>query len=126
MIRFLDTEGVREIHALQIRRFGGAKGIRDEGLLESAVAQVQASSGGEYLHKDVYEMAAAYLFHLVQSHPCVDGNKRVGLHAALLFLRANGNRKHPRPKDLYELTMSVASGKMTRAKLIAEIRRLFG
>ncbi|MBI3855807.1 MAG: Fic family protein, partial [Planctomycetes bacterium] len=73
---FLSTESVQRIHEDQIQRYGGSLGIRDMGLLESAVAMPQAGSGGQYFHTDLYEMAAAYLFHLVKNHPFVDGNKR--------------------------------------------------
>jgi death-on-curing protein len=77
-VRFLGVEEVIGIHARQLSEFGGGEGIRDQGLLASAIAQPEASFAGEYLHQDLYEMAAAYLFHLVQNHPFVDGNKRVG------------------------------------------------
>lgn len=70
-------------------RYGGSPGVRDEGLLESAVAQAAATFGGEYLHNDIFQMAAAYLFHIVQNHPFVDGNKRTGATAAVVFLRMN-------------------------------------
>ena len=89
MFEFLTLDDIMESHREQIRVYGGTEGIRDLGLLESALAQPMAKYGGEYLHKDVCAMAAAYLFHLVQNHPFIDGNKRVGLEAALLFLEIN-------------------------------------
>src|SRR4051794_37935673 len=87
---FLSLSEVLEIHANQIELYGGSLGIRDIGLLEAAVGQAQASFGEEFLHKDIYEMAAAYLYHLVQNHPFIDGNKRVGLASAVVFLEING------------------------------------
>lgn len=78
---YLTTEDVLEIHADQIERYGGSGGIRDRGLLEAAVAMPQASFDGQLLHGDLFEMAAAYLYHLVQNHPFVDGNKRAGTAA---------------------------------------------
>ena len=75
---FLTLEEVLEIHDDQINRYGGASGIRDFGLLESALAQPQTIFGGSLLHTDLFEMAAAYFFHIIQNHPFMDGNKRVG------------------------------------------------
>jgi death-on-curing protein len=110
IIEFLDVGDVLEMHALQAELFGGATGVRDEGLLASAVAQPQATAFGEFLHPDLVAMAAAYLFHIIRNHPFVDGNKRAGLLAALVFLDVNGvsiERDDPR---LYDLTMGVAEG----------------
>ena len=86
---FLSLAEIVEIHNNQITLYGGDTGIRDIRLLESAVAQPEASFGGEWLHADVYEMAAAYAFHLCMNHPFFDGNKRVALASALVFLEIN-------------------------------------
>ena len=80
---FLTLDEVIAIHQDQIQRYGGSGGLRDMGLLQSALAMPRAGFGGEYVHSDLYEMAAAYLFHLATNHPFVDGNKRV---AADVFL----------------------------------------
>ncbi len=87
---FLQVEDVLLFHRDQIDLYGGEHGVRDMGLLESAVAQPNAGFGGQYLHEDLFEMAAAYLFHLVKNHPLVDGNKRIGAVSALAFLKLNG------------------------------------
>jgi len=87
---FLTLDDVLESHAEQIAAYGGSDGIRDVGMLLSAVAQPESTFDGQFLHVDLFEMAAAYLFHIVQNHPFLDGNKRVGLEAALLFLEING------------------------------------
>ena len=79
--RFLTKEYVTAIHADQINKYGGGQGLRDVGLLESALAQPRATFGGEWLHPTLFDMAAAYLFHLVENHPFLDGNKRVGAKA---------------------------------------------
>ena len=63
MLEFLGVQDILLIHADQIGRYGGARGLRDRGLLESAAAQPRATFGGKHLHADVFEMAAAYLFH---------------------------------------------------------------
>ena len=76
---FLALDEILEIHDDQIQRYGGDAGIRDRGLLESAIAMPQQSFGGQYLHKDIFEMAAAYAFHLAESQAFVDGSKRTGL-----------------------------------------------
>ncbi len=88
--QFLIVEDVLEIHEMQLERYGGGDGLRDQGLLESAVAQPQATFGGEFVHDGLLSMAAAYLFHIVSNHPFLDGNKRAGLLAALVFLDLNG------------------------------------
>lgn len=113
--RFIGIGVVRAIHALQIQEFGGSDGIRDEGLLESAIAQPMATFEGEYLHGDVFAMAAAYLFHLVKNHPFIDGNKRTGLAVCLVFLQANGVSPAHSTDALYDLTMGVADGGMDKA-----------
>jgi len=81
MIKFLDKETILIFHQDQLELYGGKKGIRDEHLLESALAQPEASFGGEYVHKDLFQMAAAYGYHLCQNHPFYDGNKRTALIA---------------------------------------------
>ena len=119
---FLTLQDVLEIHALQLERFGGAEGVRDRGLLESAVAQPQVTFGGDFVHADLFSMAAAYLFHLVRNHAFVDGNKRVGLLAALVFLDINGITIESGSDVLYELTMAVADGRAEKDE-IAEVLR---
>ena len=84
--RFLTLEDVLELHEMQLNSYGGATGIRDLGLLKSAVMTPQASFGSEYVHAGVFEMAAAYAFHVAENQPFVDGNKRTALACALVFL----------------------------------------
>ncbi len=85
MTDFLGLEDVLSLHANQVTLHGGEPGVRDLGLLESAIAQPRATFGGEFLHKDLFEMAGAYLYHIVQNHPFFDGNKRAGAVAASYF-----------------------------------------
>ena len=82
MLEFLTLDDVLELDSGQIATYGGSDGLRSAELLQSAIAQPEATFGGKYLHGDVFEMAAAYLFHLVQNHPFIDSNKRIGLEAA--------------------------------------------
>lgn len=116
-IVFLTLDEVLALHADQIERYGGRGGVRDLGLLSSAVATPQASFGETYLHHTVNEMAAAYLFHLVKNHPFVDGNKRVGLIAALAFLGLNGVELVADPNALYDLVIGAADGSVTKAEI---------
>jgi len=113
-IDFLSVDNVLHIHAAQIARFGGAGGVRDRGLLESALAQPQAGFGAVALHGDIWAMAAAYWFHLVRNHAFVDGNKRVGLVAALAFLELNGIELFCGDEELYDLTMALAVGQLSK------------
>ncbi len=87
---FLELEDVFELHADSIALYGGEMGVRDRRLIESAVAVPRQSFGGEYLHKTLFDVAAAYAFHIAESQGFVDGNKRAGLAAATAFLAMNG------------------------------------
>ena len=107
---FLDIDKVMRMHLSLIERYGGEAGLRDAGLLHSAIAMPQASFGGEFLHTDIFEMAAAYLFHIVQNHPFVDGNKRAGAAAAIVFLDINDVEVEADEDGLVDLTLRVATG----------------
>jgi death on curing protein len=120
--QFLTLDDVLESHVEQIATFGGGGDIRDVGLLESALAQPEAMFEGQYLHADVFEMAAAYLFHLVKNHPFVDGNKRVGLEAALLFLEINDQPVEASDDALVDIVLQTAQGQ-ARKQQIAEFFR---
>ena len=119
MIEFLTIDDIFESHRGQIANYGGGDGLHDIGLLESAVAQPQSMFNGEFLHKSIFEMAAAYLFHLVQNHPFVDGNKRVGLEAALLFLELNGFSLEVEDGMLIDLVLRTAEGKSDKSEIAA-------
>lgn len=119
---FLTVDDVLAIHADQIARYGGADGVRDAGMLISAVETPRASFGGELLHNDLPQMAAAYLFHLVQNHPFVDGNKRVGTAAALIFLDINGVEMNADNDALAELVLRVARGEVHKGEVAAFFR----
>jgi death-on-curing protein len=116
-IRFLTLDEVIEIHQEMIDRYGGSAGVRDQGLLESAVASPQAGFGGQYLHVDVFEMAAAYLFHITMNHPFIDGNKRAGATAAFVFLKLN-NRTLTAGENQFEVIVrAVAEGKLGKDEI---------
>jgi len=120
----LTVEILREIHAETIARFGGAGGVRDQALLESAVAAPQAGFGGVSPYRDLVEMAAAYLFFLCRNHPFVDGNKRAALGACIVFLRLNGLEPKPDGPGWEELTQAVAAGRLSRDETTKRLRRL--
>ncbi|HET6427705.1 MAG TPA: type II toxin-antitoxin system death-on-curing family toxin [Phycisphaerae bacterium] len=121
MTDFLQVSDVLLLHSDQIERYGGRHGVRDVALLESAVAQAQATFGGEHLHGDVFEMAATYLFHIVKNHPFLDGNKRTGAVAALVFLDLNGIQISAPKGSVYDLTIAAATGRAG----IAEVAEFF-
>jgi death-on-curing protein len=91
--------------------------VRDLGLLSSAVAMPRASFGGELLHQSLFEMAAAYLFHIARNHPFLDGNKRTGLAAALVFLWVNDREIEAGEDELTELVVGVAEGRVSKAEV---------
>ena len=119
---FLSLHEIVAIHRDQIARYGGAEGIRDWNLLQSAVAMPAAAMGGQFLHTDLCEMAAAYLYHLVANHPFIDGNKRVGAAVADVFFALNDIRLTADQDAYAELVIAVACGKMSKST-IAEFFR---
>lgn len=120
---FLRLSEIVEIHQDQVMHYGGASGIRDVDLLKSALAMPEATYGDEFLHAGIFEMAAAYLFHLVKNHPFVDGNKRVGAVSALVFLALNGQDFHAPEEDFAEMVLSVARGELGKADVAVFLRR---
>jgi death on curing protein len=113
--QFLTLDEVIAIHRDQIERYGGSLGVRDWGLLKSAIAMPAATFGGQYLHSDLCEMAAAYLFHIVQNHPFIDGNKRVGAVAADVFLTLNDLRLIFGQDEFADFVLSVACGETSKS-----------
>jgi len=123
---FLSLGEIVEIHDNQIELYGGKKGIRDLGLLQSAVAIPKARFGGDFLHTELCDMAAAYLFHIVQNHAFVDGNKRTGAVAAYVFLALNGIELTAGEQAFENLVRRVADGKADKANVAAFLRRHTG
>ena len=121
---FLTLAEVLEIHDFQIERHGGSRGLRDRGLLESALAVPAATFDGEFLHPSVFEMAAAYACHIAENQPFIDGNKRTALGAALVFLETNGISIEDPEGALYGAMMAIAEGKMSKQDLSDLFARL--
>jgi len=118
---------VKAIHAEVLAAHGGSAGIRDEALLESAVAAPQATAFGEPLLKDPVEIASAYLFYICSNHPFVDGNKRAALASCLIFLRANElmTGDEVLDVDLWEaFVLDVAASRIDREETIRRLRKL--
>jgi len=121
---FLTLVEVLHFHEDQIHRFGGKEGVRDLGLLESAVAQPRAFFGGHWLHENLYAMAGAYAFHICKNHPFFDGNKRTALVATLVFLEINGISVLD-PKDvLADAIGRIATGQLNKEQWIDLLKTL--
>ncbi len=117
IIRFLSVSDVIQIHEDTIAMEGGMAGLRDPGLLESAVTMPQQQFSGSYLHPGLIDMAAAYMFHIAMNHPFRDGNKRAAVMSALVFLDSNGIQILPDHKSLEEMTMRLSAGKLKKSEL---------
>ncbi len=109
---YLSVEHVLDLHAFQIERYGGSGGLRDRGALESAAARPAMTFGGEDLYPDLAAKAAALMHSLVMNHAFVDGNKRVGAQAAIVFLLVNDHDTTISPKELEQMTLAVARAEM--------------
>ena len=123
MTLYLSLEQVLDLHRVQIRRFGGAAGLRDRGALEAALGRSQMTFGGEDLYPDIEAKAAALMHSLVMNHPFVDGNKRVGAHACVLFLLSNDMEPTFSPAELAEVTLAVARGEVGAEALAIWLRQ---
>ena len=117
---FLDFDRIEEIHQASLEAYGGSSGIRDQGLIESALGS--AMNAFFYANGNLFDIAAAYAFHLAQAQAFLDGNKRTGIGAALLFLRANGVTKVPEDIHLYDAMIAIAEKRLDKVGL-AEIFR---
>ncbi len=119
---FLSISDVLKLHKNQIEIYGGTPGIRDIPLLKSAVCIPQATYSGNYLHADIYEMASAYLFHIVKNHPFVDGNKRTGLITSTTFLELNNYKFNAPNKILIKTVLKIAEDKMSKSEITIFIK----
>ena len=114
---FLTLTETIEIHEYQIKHFDGTNGLRSLDLLKSAVGMPASTFNGNYLHPAIPDMATAYLFHIVENHPFLDGNKRVGTMSALIFLELNGYDFDASDDELTGVVLQVAGGKMSKDAL---------
>src|SRR3990172_8248328 len=122
-IRFLTFDEVIRMHAAQIEAFGGMHGIRDSGLLESALMTPQVTFDQKLLHTDPFEIAAIYIFHLIKNHPFIDGNKRIGIIAGLVFLKIHGIEIYLSQEETYGLGVDVATSKITKKEIVQILKK---
>lgn len=113
MMDFHSRDFVEALHAEQLRLHGGAAGIRDEGMLESALFRPEQKLA--YGNPDIFDLAAAYLFGIVKNHPFVDGNKRTGFAAADLFLYFNGHSVEAEQEEIIQFVLMIAAGEIDEA-----------
>jgi len=111
---FLTLDEVLALHEEQIRLFGGSSGLRDLGLLQSAMGSVEATFGGVFLHETIF-VGAAYLYGICRNHPFLDGNKRTAVAAALTFLDVNEIEVEANEDTFYDLVLGVAEGRVSKA-----------
>lgn len=117
-MKTLSKNQVTTLHSALIREFGGIDGIRDEGLLESALAAPFQTFGGEPVYPSLQAKAAQLGFGLIRNHPFVDGNKRIGAHTMLVFLAVNGIELRYEQQELIDIVLSVAAGQIDRQGLL--------
>ena len=117
---FLTRAQVERLHDLSLARFGGTAGIRDDGLVDSALAS--AKNAFFYGYGDVFDVAAAYAFHLAEAQAFLDGNKRTAIGAAMTFLDLNGIGKLPGDDSLYEAMIAIANKQLDKPGLAAMFR----
>ena len=121
-IHFIPEEIVLTIHADLLQRYGGQPGLRDRGLLESALAQAKMTREGKYVHKSIFEKAAAHGYHVCKNHPFVDGNKRAAFVIMDIFLQKNGWEIVAHEEEAYSTMIALASGKLTKAQLASWLK----
>jgi len=121
---FLTVPEVLALHRDQLRLFGGADGIRDAAALQSAVAVPRSTFDGLFLHEDLFQMAAAYAYHLAENQPFLDGNKRTALNAALVFLDINGWLVADPEMRLYDAMIAISTHALDKAGLADLLREL--
>lgn len=122
--KFLSFPAIQQIHEAQITAFGGKLGLRDAGLAESAV--LQAVNDFYYARADIHGISAAYAYHIAQSQSFLDGNKRTGMAAALIFYRLNGIMTVPDWHELHDSMIAIAEKRLDKAGLAQRFRGLFG
>jgi death-on-curing protein len=123
VILYLSLEQILDLHERQVRTFGGSRGLRDRGAVESAIARPAMTFGGEDLYPEAADKASALMHSLVMNHGFVDGNKRVGASAAELFLELNGYRLAAKDEELEEITLTVARGELDAEALAIWFRQ---
>jgi death-on-curing protein len=120
-VEWVADETVRALHDQLLAAFGGAPGVRDEGMLASALSRPRAKA--DHASPDVFDLAAAYAFGLIKNHPFVDGNKRIGFATAIVFLESNGKVFEAPEADALVETLGFAAGDRTEAAYAKWLRQ---
>ena len=121
-VKFVPEELVPDMHRSLIERYGGMHGIRDRGLLASALAQPKLTVGGKFVHRTIFDKASAYGYHLCANHAFIDGNKRIAFVVMYVFLEKNGYELSATEQDAYQTMMAVAAGSMKKRALAEWLR----
>jgi death on curing protein len=121
-VHFIPNEIVPVMHADLIKRYGGTPGVRDRGLLASALAQPKMTAQKRFLHRTIFDKAAAYGFHVCRNHPFVDGNKRIAFVLMDIFLLKNGWKLDASEEEAFEIMITLASGSLTKTDLSAWLK----
>ena len=121
-VHFIPDEIVPMLHADLIKRYGRTLGIRDRGLLASALAQPKMTAQKKFLHRTIFDKASAYGFHVCRNHPFVDGNKRIAFVLMDVFLLKNGWKLDASEEEAYETMIILASGSLTKTDLSAWLK----
>jgi len=121
-VHFIPDDLVVSIHADVLQRYGGRPGLRDRNLLASALAQPKMTVGGKFVHKTLFQKAAAYGYRVCRNHPFIDGNKRVAFILVDIFLQKNGWEIVAHEEEAYPMMMDLASGKLPKALLASWLK----
>ena len=122
-IKFITKDIVLFFHEQLINFYGGSIEIRDENLLDSALAQPKATFEGKYLHDTLYKMSAAYGYHLCNNHPFIDGTKRIAFVVMDTFLQRNNLEIIASEKEVYKTMIYLASGQLSKEKLALWLKK---
>lgn len=123
MTIYLTAEQVLFVHYRLLSETGGEHGVRDLGMLESAIARPKATFDRQELYRDIFEKAAALMESLINNQPFVDGNKRTGIVCAVLFLQQNGASFSARNAELEKFTLRVASSSARHAEITRWLKK---
>jgi death-on-curing protein len=123
-VKYLTAGQVLFIHSRLIDETGGSHGIRDVGLLQSAVSRPKATFGGKDLYPDMFHKAAAFMESLIKNHPFIDGNKRTAITSVGIFLQRNGYLLETAQRELEQFTLSVTTGNTSFDDIVRRLKKL--
>ena len=118
----ISLKAVLRLHELSIIKYGGSQGIRDQGLMESAIARPYQTFGGEYLYPTIFEKAAAIAESLIINHPFLDGNKRTGFLAMLAVLETENFKINISNDEVYSFTIQISTGEIKFDQIVVWLK----